>query len=91
MSRSSRGISVQMTSAFTGVEGFCTIFVFIREIGAESRTFVVPAWHGDSVCVYCFQYLAMILNQKKFSCCFRKIYVCDLNSYFSDFKGKDNT
>ena len=50
MSRSSRGISVQMTSAFTGVEGFCTIFVFIREIGAQSRTFVVPAWRGDSVC-----------------------------------------
>ena len=73
MSRSSRVISVQMTSAFTGVEGFCTIFVFIREIGAESRTFVVAAWRGDSVCVSCFQYLAMILNQKKFSCCFRKI------------------
>ena len=73
MSCNSRGISVEMTYAFTGLEGFCTIFVSFREIGAESRTFVVSAWRGDSVCVSCFQYLAMILNQKKVSCCFRKI------------------
>ena len=62
-----------MTSAFSDLEGFCTIFVSFREIGSESRTFVAPALRGDSVCVSCFQYFAMILNQKKFSCCFRKI------------------
>ena len=62
---SSKGISVEMTYAFTDLEGFCTIFVSFREIGSELRTFVVPAWRGDSVCVSCFQYLAMILNQKK--------------------------
>ena len=62
---SSKGISVEMTYAFTDLEGFCTIFVSFREIGSESRTFVVPAWRGDSVCVSFFQYLAMILNQKK--------------------------
>ena len=71
MPRSRRGKSVEMTSAFIGLEGFCTIFVSFTEIGAESRTFVVSAWYGDSVCVSSFQYLAMILNQK--SCCFRKI------------------
>ena len=71
MPRSRRGKSVEMTSAFIGFEGFCTIFVSFREIGAESRTFGVSAWYGDSVCVSCFQYLAIILNQKRG--CFREI------------------